>query len=747
MGTSYTCSVAGAYEFLQALTIVLGIAALTTIAFQRLRQPVVLGYLLAGVLIGPYVPFPLVADPVIVHTLSELGVILLMFALGLEFSLRRLLRVGASAAVTAIIECSVMIWLGSMTARALGWSSREALFAGAIVAISSTTIIAKAFDERNVRGRLRELVVGILVVEDLIAILLMATLTAISTGAGLSAGGLAQTAGRLGGFLIGLVGIGLVIVPRVMRAVVRLGRSETTLVASIALCFGVAVLAHEFGYSVALGAFLAGSLAAESGEGEKIAELVRPVRDMFAAIFFVSVGMAIDPSILADHWPAVLILSVVVVAGKMTGVSIGAFLGGNGTRTSVAAGMSLAQIGEFSFIIAGLGAALHATRNFLYPVAVAVSALTTLATPWLIRASGPAANFVDRKLPRPIQTFASLYGSWLEELKNAPRRETLGARVRRLGAYLALDVALLAALVIGTSLELDTIARMLSTRFNLQEHVAGGLVIAGAAVLAVPFCVGIYGLARRLGILLAEMALPGAADGKADLGRAPRRALIVTLQLAWILVAVLPLIAVTQQFVSGFPVIAVLLPAILALGVAFWRTATDLQGHVRAGAQMIVEALAVHSTSPGHEMDEVHRLLPGMGEPVSAEIPPASAAIGRSLAQLNLRGATGATVLAITRADGNVPLPTAGEVLRAGDVLALAGTHEAIEAALRLLRDRAPDQGAPLDQVEDGGGREGGHDGHDDQHREQARTDDPQVQPEVQDDQLHQPPRVHQDSK
>ncbi len=678
---------AGAYEFLQALTIVLGVAAVTTIVFQRLRQPVVLGYLLAGLIIGPYVPFPLVADAGIVHTLSELGVILLMFSLGLEFSLRKLLRVGPAAALTAIIETSVMVWLGSMVARLLGWSSREALFAGAVVAISSTTIIAKAFDERGVRGRLRELVVGILVVEDLIAILLMATLTAISTGAGLSANALVMTVGRLGGFLVGLVAVGLLVVPRLMRAVARLGRAETTLVASIGLCFGVALLAHEFGYSVALGAFLAGSLAAESGEGERIAELVRPVRDMFAAIFFVSVGMAIDPGILAEQWPAVLLLSVVVVAGKIGGVSLGAFLSGSGTRMSVAAGMSLAQIGEFSFIIAGLGAALGATRNFLYPVAVAVSALTTLSTPWLIRASGPVANFVDRKLPRPIQTFASLYGSWLEELKNAPRRQTLGARARRLAGLLFLDTALLAALVIGASVEIDVIAGEIMRRTGLEERFARGLVIGAAAALAVPFCAGVYGLTKRLGALLAEMALPGAANGTADLGRAPRRVLIVTLQLACVLVAALPLSAVTQQFIRGFPVIAVLFPALLALGIAFWRSATDLEGHVRAGAQLIVEALASQSTGH-HELDQVHRLLPGMGEPVSVELDAASAAIGKSLAQLNLRGVTGATVLAITRPGGNVPLPAAGEVLRTGDVLALAGTHEAIDAARQLLATR-----------------------------------------------------------
>ncbi|HEY8212438.1 MAG TPA: cation:proton antiporter, partial [Myxococcaceae bacterium] len=201
-----------AHDFVEALAVVLGVAAITTVVFQRLRQPVVLGYIIAGLIIGPHVPIPLVADMGIVQTLSELGVILLMFSLGLEFSLRKLLHVGPTAGLTAIIQCSLMIWLGFVVGRAFGWTAKESIFTGAIIAISSTTIIAKAFDEQGIRGKLRELVVGVLIVEDLIAVLLMATLTAISTGSGLSAGDLALTTGRLVAFLVGLVVVGLLIV-------------------------------------------------------------------------------------------------------------------------------------------------------------------------------------------------------------------------------------------------------------------------------------------------------------------------------------------------------------------------------------------------------------------------------------------------------------------------------------------------------------------------------------------------------
>jgi len=323
-----------AHAFLKALTIVLGVAAVTTVVFQRLRQPVVLGYIMAGLIVGPHVPIPLVADSAVVQTLSELGVILLMFSLGLEFSIRKLAQVGPTAGLTAVLQSSIMVWLGFMVGQLFGWTTLESLFAGAIIAISSTTIIAKAFDEQAVTGRLREIVVGILIVEDLIAILLMAILTAIASGSGLSAGPLAATIGRLAAFLVGLVAAGMLLVPRVVRAINRLKRRETTLVASIGLCFAVALLAQAFGYSVALGAFIAGSLVAESGEEQQVVRLVEPVRDVFAAIFFVSVGMQIDPALVARHWLAVAVLTTVVVLGKVFGVSLGAFLTGAGMRTS-----------------------------------------------------------------------------------------------------------------------------------------------------------------------------------------------------------------------------------------------------------------------------------------------------------------------------------------------------------------------------------------------------------------------------
>src|SRR6218665_1662340 len=643
-----------AHIFLQALATVLCVAAVTSILFQKLRQPVVLGYIIAGLIMGPHVPIPLVADPGIVQTLSELGVILLMFSLGLEFSLRKLLAVGPTASITAAIQCSLMIWLGFVVGRAFGWTAKESIFTGAIIAISSTTIIAKAFDEQGIKGKLREIVVGILIVEDLIAILLMATLTAISTGAGLSAGQLTLTIGRLGRFLVGLGGVGLFVIPRTVRAVQRLQRPETLLVTSMGICFAIALLAQSFGYSVALGAFLAGSLVAESGEEKEIEHLVQPVRDMFAAIFFVSVGMLIDPGLIAQHWLAVVVLTLVVIIGKLVGVSLGVFLTGNGTRTAVQSGLSLAQIGEFSFIIAGLGLSLNATGDFIYPVAVAVSAITTLTTPFLIKASGPVANWVDARLPKPLQTFTALYGSWVEEMRKAPPRQTAGTKIRGKVRLLLLDAALIAAIIIGTSIFLERITLELEARSGLGAAVVHPLAIGLAAMLATPFCVGVVRQARSLGTLLAEAAFPAAA-GRLDRAAAPRRALVVTLQLASGLAGGAPLVAITQPFVPGFLGAALLLVLLTALGVGFWRSATNLQGHVRAGSQVIVEALRAqsrvkpeaHEEAHGNSLGTLHAILPGLGEPTPVRLEASSPAAGRTLAQPNPRGTTGATGPAI----------------------------------------------------------------------------------------------------
>ena len=680
----------GAPAFLQSLAIVFCVAGITTVVFQKLRQPVVFGYLIAGMIVGPHIPIPLVADPATVNELSELGVILLMFFLGLEFSLRKLIRVGPTAGVVALVQSSFMIWLGYEAGRLFGWPPLESFYAGAILAISSTTIIVAAFQEQGIKGKFTEIVFGILIVEDLIGILLMAILTAVSSGTAVSARELAVTGGRLAAFLAGLLVVGVLTVPRLVRAVFRLNRPETTLVASVGICFACALLARAFGYSVALGAFLAGALVAESGLEKQIERLVKPLCDVFAAVFFVSVGMMIDPLLIGRHWIPVVLFLFLVVAGKVVGVTFGTFLAGYGVRTSVQAGMSLAQIGEFSFIIAALGLSTGATRDFLYPVAVTVSAATTLLTPWMIRWSAPVATRIDRRLPKPLRTFAALYGSWLEKMRQGGEPERASHGRRRRFRMLLIDLALVLGILIGASVWRNEAVERIATGTGISIATARYAFFAVVVLLSGAFCIGLVREAHRLVISLVAKAMPQAEPGKLDLAAAPRRALIVTLQIGIALLVGMPLLAIFQPFLPGFPAAAVLLGVLILLGILFWRGAANLEGHVKAVSQVIVDHLNKQAETGGGEDDadafrKIQKLFPGLGHIGRLRLRPDSFSVGRTLAELNVGSLTGATILVILRGEGNAVIPSGKDTLQPGDVLALAGTPDAVGAARKIL--------------------------------------------------------------
>lgn len=669
--------------FLRSLTVVLGVAALVTILFHRLRWPVVLGYILAGLIVGPHVPIPLIADPAVVQTLSELGVILLMFVLGLEFSLSKLVRLGPTSGVTAVFQGAVMTWLGFLAGRLFGWTVLESIFAGAAISISSTTIVAKVFDERNIAGRLRELVVGVLLIEDLVAVVIMAALTAIATGVALTAGTVGSTLARLGFFLFLLVVGGLLIVPRLVRTVLRQARVETIVVTSIALCFGMAYLANAAGYSVALGAFLGGSLVAESGKGGEIERHVLPIRDLFAAIFFVSVGLMLDPRQLAAHWGAVLAFTGIVVAGNLIGVTLGAFVTGAGARTALQAGMSLGQIGEFSFIIAGLGLSLGATRPFLYSVIVAVSVITTLTSPFAIGASEGVASWVDRKLPRALQTYAALYGAWLERLRTSQfKRRSAG--VWRVVRLLTVDTFALLGLILTVTLAAEVVLGWLESMLRLGETTALIVGMLLAAGLAIPLVVGIGRLTGRLGRIVAATALPLPRRG-VDFDAAPRRTLERTIQLMVVLVVAVVILVFTQPFLPNYAGAFLFLGLVAGFGVSLWRSAEDLDGHVRAGSEAVVDALKHYAlpepTAEYAAITRVQDLMHGLGATAAIQLTPTCRAVGKSLGELDLRGRTGATVLAIRRGGQPIPNPRADQRLEPGDILAVTGTADALDAA------------------------------------------------------------------
>ena len=669
------------------LVIVLVSAAMAALVFQALRLPLVLGYIVAGLVIGPHVTAA-VADPSLVATLSDLGVILLFFTIGLEFSVRTIARVGLPTLLTVVVELSLVILLMYVGAHALGLTSTEAMFVAVGVAIASTMLVVKGLEEHAGSGPAVELILAMMVVEDLLSILLLAIMTGVASGAHVSAGELAATLGKLGGLLVAMVVVGLLVVPRTIRMVARFKRSEPLMVASLAICFATVWVGVRAGYSLALGAFVGGMLIAESGKGAEVDALIRPFRDIFAAIFFISIGMTIAPAEIAAHWLPALLVAVLLVVGKTLGSSIAAFLTGNGLRRAVQAGLSLSQIGEFAFIVVAVGISNGVVRGFVLPVVVGASAITAITGAWQIRASDRFASWVDSRLPGSMQTFISFYESWIARLRKAPPTDSLWRRVRRPLVMLIADTVAVAAVAIGAVAEHQRIADEIVDAFGLDPQIALAIVIVVAVGIAALFAVGIARGAVRMAWLLAAVIIPGGrpepGETKLDLGHAPRRALVLTLELAIVLTLGLPLAAIVQPLVPGGG--AIVLGAIALVALATRRSLTDFERHVRAGSALIVEVLARQGADKAPpRLDEVEALLPGFDGLTPIVIASDAPAIGKTLAELDLRAKTGASVLAITRDGGGMANPSPSEPLRAGDVLAVSGSAEAIAAARALL--------------------------------------------------------------
>lgn len=381
------------------LAMILGVASVVMLICQRLKQPLVLGYLIAGMIVGPYTPtFLNVTDTSSIQVVAELGVVFLMFSLGLEFSFHKLKRVGAPASITGLVEVILMLAIGYFVGIMLGWPKIESLFLGSALAISSTTIIIKAISELHLkRTYFAELVFGVLIIEDLLAILLLVALSTLAlTDANIGSGIFLKAAIRLVLVVGGWFLIGYFLVPTLFRRWLKEASNEILIVVSVALCLILVSFAAYFGYSVALGAFIMGSILAETEESHRIETLIQPLRDVFAAVFFVSVGMLIDPNQIWSHINAVLIITLVTIVGKVFASFIGAYASRQHPLTALQVGFSMAQIGEFSFIITGVGVALGLLSPAFYPIIVAVSVITTFTTPYLIQLSYKGVNLLEK---------------------------------------------------------------------------------------------------------------------------------------------------------------------------------------------------------------------------------------------------------------------------------------------------------------------------------------------------------------
>ncbi len=565
-------------SFIHDLAIIMLTAGVVTVLFHLLRQPVVLGYIVAGVIIGPHTPpYSLVTDEETIRTLGQLGVVFLLFSLGLEFSVGHLRKVGATALVAALGGIVTMLWLGYEIGLAFGWRTMDAVFLGAMLSISSTTITIKALDNLGLRREaFAQSVFAILIIEDVLAIGMIALLSSIAKTGSVETGEVLRTLGGLVVFLVTSLVVGIVTVPRLLDFVAKFNRDEMLLIGVLGLLFGFCLLVAKLGYSVALGAFIIGAIIAESRSLRRVEHLIEPIRDMFSAVFFVTIGLMLDPHVLVDYAGPVAVITVVVVVGKVISRTFGALAAGQRGRTSMRIGMSLAQIGEFSFIIAALGTSLDVTSAFLYPIAVAVSAITTLLTPYLIRFSDPLARRVRASVPSGLRHIMHTYTDWLQRLRFDGDRAVIAALVRRILLQAFVNFCLVAAIFGAGAYAASSRGLDLSTWLP-NPMIANTLIWSAALIVSLPFLIAAYRKLKALSMMLAEVSVRGA-------GRRSER-------VRRVIAEVLPLVSTTAMLLlvcalssSILPpaelLIAVLVMGALILALA-WRALVKLHSRLQ----------------------------------------------------------------------------------------------------------------------------------------------------------------------
>lgn len=389
-------------HLIQDLALILMVAGLVTLLFKKLRQPLVLGYIVAGFLVSPHMPYLMsVVDKADIQTWADIGVMFLLFSLGLDFSFKKILKMGMAPVIAAITIIFCMMALGTGVGTMFGWSRMNCLFLAGMLAMSSTTIIYKALDDLGLRQqRFAGLVMSVLILEDVLAIVMMVMLSTIARGANPDGSMMIESVGKIVFFLVLWFVVGIFLIPPFLRKTRRLMNDETLVVVALGLCCAMAVLSTTVGFSSAFGAFVMGSILAETIEADKITTVVEPVKNLFGAIFFVSVGMLVDPAILVSYAVPILVLVLTILVGQAIFGTMGFMLSGQPLKTAMRCGFSMAQIGEFAFIIASLGLSLRVISDFLYPVVVAVSVITTFLTPYMIKAAIPCYEFMERRLPR-----------------------------------------------------------------------------------------------------------------------------------------------------------------------------------------------------------------------------------------------------------------------------------------------------------------------------------------------------------
>ena len=679
------------------LALVLVTAGVTALLFHKLRLSPVLGYLAAGVLVGPHVQgYPLVQDQANVAVLAELGVIFLLFSLGLHFHLGRLRQVGGLALTAGVLEVGLMIGVGLAMARLFDWGFTDAIFLGAILAISSTTLIVKVLSDQ---GRLRdpstEAVFGILLVEDVVAVLLIALLSSIALTGAVSAAAVGGLLVRVAIFVVATLVLGLVLIPRVVDHAARLKVDEILVLIVVGTAFAVAMLAVALDLSLALGAFIAGAVVAESRASALVERRIAPLKDVFTAVFFVSTGILLNPFDAVAYWPAILILAAVCIVGKIVAVGFATFVAGYPPAQAMQVGISMAMIGEFSFVIAQLGSDLGVTAPFLFPIAVSVSAVTALVTPVLIRRSDVIVRVAARVMPGPWRQYAATYSAWVDRIRPRGADAYSGgydaAAVTRALTYAAILLA------IGFAANLMDERVLAAYGNSLPVSVA---FYALVALVAVPILVGLGRAVRDVVGSLVKVVIPPAQLGTRR-GQAAAAVLRNTLYL--FLAALLLVVAVAAGAAFLPP-----LPLLGAAAVVVVTAAFLLRGSLRRLDEQLQEAVdtVFRGEARGASRDQVLSLIrekyPWDMHVESLIVPAGSRAANRRIRDLGLPQKTGATIVTLEHDGVQTVNPPPDAIIHPGDTVGILGEREQAEAAKALLTGEAPATARPTLRASEG---------------------------------------------
>jgi CPA2 family monovalent cation:H+ antiporter-2 len=644
------------------LTLILGAGAVVLLLFKRLKQPLVLGYILAGLIIGPnFTLFPSISDINNVEVWAEIGVIFLLFSLGLEFSFKKLIKVGGSSSITALVQIIMMIIIGYGTGTMMGWSMMDSIFLGAILSMSSTTIILRAFDELAVKSKkFATVVFGALIIEDLVAIVLMVLLSTIAVSRQFAGWEMLFSISKLVFFLILWFVSGIFFLPTLLKKAKNYLDNETMLILSLGLCFLMVVLAYKAGFSPALGAFIMGSILAETTQGERIEHLIKPVKDLFGAVFFISVGMLINPQTLVEYALPIFIVTLVTIIGKTLMTALGALISGQPLKQSVQAGMSLAQIGEFSFIIATLGVSLKVTSEFLYPVIVAVSAITTFTTPYLIKASTPTYEWLESRLPKRLKDMLTRYSSGAQAIKSASDwKIVLRSHLIQIVVY---SVIMIGIIMIASEIILPQISE--GTRNNIWFRLSAVVFVL---ILLAPF---LWAMTIRK---IQPEAFSRLWRDKRYIGP------LLMLQIIRIVLGLFFVGLMIHNLLSSYMAFGALLLVAVIIAINHKRLQTI---YTRIEKRFISN---FNDKQTEQDRESRSNLVPWDAHVANFEISPDFTGIGKTLLELRLRETLGINIVLIKRGDLKINLPERYEHLYPGDTVFVIGTDEQLEAFREYL--------------------------------------------------------------